>query len=307
MGEIVAAIFTTHVPRLMIHDPEARRAYMGKNVTTFYDAMEPLERERLRALEFDTFVLIDTHWFTTLEYVLNAQERLRGLYTSEELPQMIHEYAYDYPGDPELAAAIVEAARSGGLRAIASGYPTLPLHYPTLNVMHYFNPGATRRVLSMGVCQTARISNDVAFGVAMGAAIRASDRRVVLIAAGGMSHRFWDYDNVLQHASASPDDISSLANRLYDEKLMEWFSVGTPRRDSARRPRVSRRMFARGTLLALPDDGGRDGRRGVELARRAVRTLRSRARNRPGNFLFRPAHRRGASGRAGAGGRSELK
>ena len=26
MGEIVAAIFTTHVPRLMIHDPEARRA-----------------------------------------------------------------------------------------------------------------------------------------------------------------------------------------------------------------------------------------------------------------------------------------
>ena len=143
MGEIVAAIFTTHVPRLMIHDPEARRAYMGKNVTTFYDAMEQLERERLRSLEFDTFVLIDTHWFTTLEYVLNAQQRLRGVYTSEELPQMIHEYAYDYPGDPELAATIVEAARAAGLRAIASTYPTLPLHYPTLNVMHYFNPGAS--------------------------------------------------------------------------------------------------------------------------------------------------------------------
>jgi 3,4-dihydroxyphenylacetate 2,3-dioxygenase len=226
MGEVVAAIFTTHVPRLMIHDLEARRAYMGKNVTTFYDAMERLERERLRALEFDTFVLIDTHWFTTLEYVLNAQERLHGLYTSEELPQMIHEYAYDYPGDPELAAAIAETARAGGLRAIAPGYPTLPLHYPTLNVMHYFNPGARRRVLSIGVCQTAGIPNDVAFGAAMGAAIRASNRRVVLIAAGGMSHRFWDYDNALQHASASPDDISSLANRLYDEKLMEWFKSG---------------------------------------------------------------------------------
>ena len=121
MGEIVAAIFTTHVPRLMIHDPEARRAYMGKNVTTFYDAMESLERERLRALEFDTFVLIDTHWFTTLEYVLNAQERLRGLYTSEELPQMIHEYAFDYPGDPELAAAIglLDPARLGTREIVA--------------------------------------------------------------------------------------------------------------------------------------------------------------------------------------------
>lgn len=226
MGEIVAAIFTTHVPRLMIHDPEARRAYMGKNVTTFYDAMEALERERLRALDFDTFVLIDTHWFTTLEYVLNAQPRLRGLYTSEELPQMIHDYAYDYAGEPELAAAIAESAKRHQVRAIAASYSTLPLHYPTLNVMHYFNPEAKRRVLSIGVCQTANIANDLAFGAAMGEAIRAARRRVVLVAAGGMSHRFWDYDRVLAHASASPEDISSLANRLYDEKLMEWFKSG---------------------------------------------------------------------------------
>jgi 3,4-dihydroxyphenylacetate 2,3-dioxygenase len=226
MGDIVAAIFTTHVPRLMIHDPEARRAYMGQNVTTFYHAMEQLEREHLRHLDFDTFVLIDTHWFTTLEYVLNAQVRLHGLYTSEELPQMIHEYSYDYPGDPELAAAIVEAARAAGLRAIAASYPTLPLHYPTLNVMHYFNPGGRRAVLSMGVCQTARIENDLAFGAALGGAIRASTRRAVLIAAGGLSHRFWDYDHALQRASASPDNISSLTNRLYDEKLMEWFKSG---------------------------------------------------------------------------------
>src|ERR1700682_2014242 len=90
------------------------------------------------------------------------------------------------------------------------------------------HPGAARRFLSVGVCQTARIPNDLALGAAMGSAIRASNRRVVLIAAGGMSHRFWDYDNVLQHASASPDDISSLANRLYDEKLMEWFGFGWP-------------------------------------------------------------------------------
>ncbi len=226
MGEITAAIFTTHVPRLMIHDLEARRAYMGNNVTTFYDAMEALERERLRALRFDTFVLIDTHWFTTIEYVINAQERLRGIYTSEELPQMIHEYGYDYQGDPELAASIVETARARGLRAIAPNYSTLPLHYPTLNVMHYFNPQAQRGVLSMAVCQTAKIVNDLAFGVAMGEAIRASSKRVVLVAAGGMSHRFWDYDNVLAHASASPDDISSLANRLYDEKIVEWFKFG---------------------------------------------------------------------------------
>src|SRR2546422_5169955 len=133
MGDVVAAIFTTHVPRLMIFDRAEREAYMRGRVTTFYDAMEALERERLRSLEFDSFVLIDTHWFTTLEYVLNAHERLQGIYTSEELPNMLHDLSYDYAGDPELAQAICESARGAKLRAVASAHRNLPVHYPTLN------------------------------------------------------------------------------------------------------------------------------------------------------------------------------
>ncbi len=226
MGEVAAAIFTTHVPRLMITDLAARKAYMGKNVTTFYDAMPHLERERLRALEFDTFVLIDSHWFTTLEYILNAHQRLAGVYTSEELPQMLHDLEYDYRGDPELARAIEASAHAHQMRAVASAARNLPLHYPTLNVMYYFNPEQRRRVLSISVCQTASVQNDLAFGAALGDAIRASNRRVVIVASGGMSHRFWDYDRILDHASADPADISSTANRIYDEKIMEWFRAG---------------------------------------------------------------------------------
>jgi 3,4-dihydroxyphenylacetate 2,3-dioxygenase len=226
MGAIVAAVFTTHVPRLMIRDPEARRAYMGKNVSTFYDAMAEVERDRLRGLAFDGFVLVDTHWFTTLEWVLNAHPRLHGVYTSEELPEMLHEHAYDYPGDPELAAAIAETARGAGLRALASAHRGLPVHYPTLNVMSYFNPDASRRVLTMGVCQTTSVDNDLAFGAAVGDAIRRSDRRVVLVASGGLSHRFWDYDHIRERASASPDDVSSPENRAWDERVMAWFRAG---------------------------------------------------------------------------------
>ena len=127
MGEVVAAILTTHVPRLMITDLAARKAYMGKNVTTFYDGMPQLERERLRDLEFDTFVLIDTHWFTTLEYILNAHERLAGVYTSEELPQMLHDLKYDYPRRsrtrerdcPKRAVAQDARGRIGGAKSPA--------------------------------------------------------------------------------------------------------------------------------------------------------------------------------------------
>ncbi len=227
MGEVAAAIFTTHVPRLTIRDPAARRAYMGRNVSTFYDAMDRLYRERLRALDFDTFVLFDSHWFTTLDYVINAHPRLSGLYTSEELPEMLHEMAYDYQGDPELARAIEQAARGRGMHAVASAHRNLPIHYPTLTVMAYFNPPpAARRVLSIGVCQTASIENDLNFGGALADAVRAGNRRVVLVASGGMSHKFWDYDHAREHASASPDDISTPENRAFDQRIMEWFRAG---------------------------------------------------------------------------------
>jgi 3,4-dihydroxyphenylacetate 2,3-dioxygenase len=227
MGEVAAAIFTTHVPRLTIRDPAARRAYMGRNVSTFYEAMERLERERLRDLEFDTFVLFDAHWFTTLEYVINAHPRLEGIYTSEELPEMVHDMPYDYAGDPELAGLIEQAARERGMYALASDHRNLPIHYPTLTVMAYFNPpNESRRVLSIGVCQTASVENDLKFGAAVGAAVSAGKRRVVLVASGGLSHKFWDYDHARQHASASPDDISSPANRAFDERIMEWFRSG---------------------------------------------------------------------------------
>ncbi|SRR5579875_82259 len=226
MAEVAAAIFTTHVPRLMIRDPAARKAYMGRDVSTFYDAMERLERERLRHLKFDTFLLFDTHWFTTLDYVINAHPRLSGIYTSEELPAMLHDLPYDYAGDPELAGAIERAARERGMHALASAHRNLPIHYPTLTVMAYLNPQANRAVLSVGVCQTASVVNDLNFGAAIGEALRTIDRRVVLVASGGLSHKFWDYDHARERASASPDDISSADNRAFDERIMRWFRAG---------------------------------------------------------------------------------
>ena len=189
---IAAGLFSTHVPRLMILDPEARRAYMGADVTTFYDALPQIKRERIDPLDFDTFVVIDTHWHSTLEFILNAHERHAGIYTSDEIPWMIHEYAYDHPGDPELAAAIAAEAKARGVPAEAAAHRGLPVHYGTLNPMHYYNPGpAKKRVLPVSVLDTAEIEPNLRFGEAIAAAAERIGRRVLLVASGGMSHRFW--------------------------------------------------------------------------------------------------------------------
>jgi len=226
MGHIVAAIFTTHVPRLMILDDTARKAYMGRGVTTFYAAMEQLYRERLAGLDFDTFLIFDTHWFSTIQYVLNAAPRLEGVYTSEEVPELVHEHEYQYEGDSDLAHTIATTAKQKGLRAFASTYRGMPIHYPTLVPMAYFNPQRNRRVLSMGVCQIAAVENDVAFGQTVGEGVKQSDRRVVIVAAGGLSHRFWEYNTVLEHTGADPAHISSPQNREYDERIMDLFRQG---------------------------------------------------------------------------------
>ncbi len=48
-------------------------------------------------------MVLDSHWATTVEFVVTAQERRAGLFTSEEPPRGITRMPYDYPGDPELA------------------------------------------------------------------------------------------------------------------------------------------------------------------------------------------------------------
>lgn len=227
MGSIVAGLFTTHIPRLMITDPEQRRAYMGDDLSTFWDALEAVRRERIAPLEPDTFVIVDTHWHSTLEFVVNAHERLTGIYTSDEIPWMIHDYRYDYPGDPELAALIVDEAAKRGVPALASAHQGLPVHYGTLNPMHYYNPGPRKgRVLSISVLDTAEVEPNLRFGEAIASAVARSDRRVILVASGGMSHRFWPLAVIRERASADPRDISSAELRGWDDRIMEHWKHG---------------------------------------------------------------------------------
>ena len=224
---LVAGLFSTHVPRLMILDPEARRAYMGKDVTTFYDALEEIRVKRIALLDFETFVIIDTHWHTTLDFVINAHERLAGVYTSDEIPDMLHEYAYDYRGDPDLAAAIVAEGQAAGIPVVASAHNGLPVHYGTLNPMHYYNPPPhKKRVLSISVCDTAEVEPNLALGEAIARAARRVDRRVLLIGSGGMSHRFWPLATIRKRASADPKDVSSPQLREWDERIMAWWRAG---------------------------------------------------------------------------------
>ena len=60
----------------------------------------------------------------------------------------------------------------------------------------------------------------------MGDAIADSDRKVVLIASGAMSHTFWPLRKLRDHEAAGPEHIFTPQAAAADAERLEWFAAG---------------------------------------------------------------------------------
>ncbi len=203
MGEIVGAAFVSHVPPLVLPE-EIRRQLNDGEDTRLYAGLHQLREEKLAPLQVDTILVIDTHWFTTIEHIVASHSRRQGLYTSEELPRGMAQMPYDFPGDPELAEAWESAANDiDNTWITAIDDPYLPVHYPTINLLPFLQGG--EKWVSAGVCQTADEHDFMLFGQLLAHAIAQTDRRVVILASGGLSHKFWPLREFRDHEASNPD------------------------------------------------------------------------------------------------------
>ncbi len=225
MGEIVAASLFGHQPAIMA--PEPLRKLMGRGRDTTLVTSIPAYRARLDAAGVDTFVVFDTHWLTTIEHVVAGAHHFEGTFTSEELPTLICDYRYDYPGAPALAAKVAELAGPAAVRLTNATSKHLPVHYATLNLLHWLR--RDERVLSVSVCQTGELHNWLGLGELLARAVRATDHRVALFASGGMSHRFWPMDVILKKGAWDPQNVHSDAARLFDQRILELWGAGDHR------------------------------------------------------------------------------
>jgi len=223
MGEIVGAGFLSHAPTIMFPKKMRFALNEGREIS-LVPGLNRLRSEVLDRLKPDTILVFDTHWFTTVEFVINSHARRQGRYTSEELPRGMSLIPYDMKGDRDLAESISNHVNAQGVRCHASDDPELPINYPTINIAHFLNKGEAW--LSMGVCQTAQDHNFLAVGEGIASAIAQSGKRVVLIASGGMSHRFWPLDELEKHESSDPSHIITPEARAADEKRLDWWQQG---------------------------------------------------------------------------------
>jgi aromatic ring-opening dioxygenase catalytic subunit (LigB family) len=109
-------------------------------------------------------------------------------------------------------------------RVLACDDPYLPVHYATTNLLPFLQ--RDEAWLSIGVCQTGTPEDWLLAGELLAQAIAGLDRRVVLLASGGLSHRFWPLREFAQHEAATLENIRTVEARAADEHVIDRLEHG---------------------------------------------------------------------------------
>jgi 3,4-dihydroxyphenylacetate 2,3-dioxygenase len=226
MGEVAGAGLLAHVPTIMLPRAERMELNEGKEIS-LVPGLERLRREVFEALDYDTVVVLDSHWHTTVEFVVAAHSVRAGLFTSDELPRGMCRIPYDWRGDPGLAHAIAAHADEHGTWITAIDDPYLPVHYATVNLWTYLGRGlAGKRWVSVSTAQTGETEDFLRVGRALRAALAFTSRKVLLIASGAMSHTFWSLRELRAHEASDPGHIRTEAARAADLERIGWLRAG---------------------------------------------------------------------------------
>ncbi len=227
MGEIVGVGLISHAPTIMFDESARFEINEGKEIS-LVPGLVKLRKEVFDRVQPDTIVIVDSHWFTTVEHVLSAHAHRSGRMTSSELPRGMSGIPYDYDGDPELARLAAHLGDELGTPTHASDDEYLPVYYATINLVHYLHKD--EKVMSISVVQTGEPDDFLTMGRAIGEAVSRLDRRVVILASGGMSHTFWPLSQIPKHEASDPVHIITPEARAADEERLEWMQQGDHRR-----------------------------------------------------------------------------
>jgi 3,4-dihydroxyphenylacetate 2,3-dioxygenase len=226
MGEVVGAGLLAHVPTIMLPRAERLELNEGQEIS-LVPGLERLRAEVFETLDYDTVLVFDSHWFTTVEFVISSHEVRAGLFTSDELPRGMCRIPYDWRGDPELAHATAALGDKHGTWITAIDDPYLPLHYGTVNLWTYLGRGLDARWVSVSnTAETGDTEDFLRAGRAIAEAIAQTDRRVLLLASGALSHRFWSLRELRAHEASDPRHIRTDEARAADAERIAWLQAG---------------------------------------------------------------------------------
>jgi 3,4-dihydroxyphenylacetate 2,3-dioxygenase len=172
--------------------------------------------DEVARLRPDAIIIASAHWFTTFHHYVGGAARLAGVLTATEAPDLVRNIAYQYPGDPELARAMVAAGGRASVSTVLTDEPTLPLDYGFVIPLRYLTPRADVPIVPISLCYLADLSETLRWGRAIGCAVRGVSRRVVLAVTGALSYRL----------VRGPERWPEPEARALDDRMMDLFTAG---------------------------------------------------------------------------------
>jgi 3,4-dihydroxyphenylacetate 2,3-dioxygenase len=224
MGELTGVYLAAHTPRYCTK----AAAFEGKLAhPDFRELRDGLiaQGEHLAALKPDVIIINSCHLVSTFSTLVDGTPRHRGTLTAQEAPDLIAGVEFDFPGEPELASAIVERGRAAGHLCGLVDDPHYPLDYGTvMPVVCYLDRSGSIPVVPISVTLLNDLEECHRWGRYVVRSLKESERRGVFVASGALSHRLvrgperWPLP---QHMERDKDFARKLASGEYEELWRE--------------------------------------------------------------------------------------
>lgn len=205
---IVGAFIVPHPPIII---PEIGRGQEEKTQKTL-DAYEEVAK-RIEQLQPDTIVVTTPHSIIYSDYIhLSPGRKAEGSFKDFGASNVNMKVDYD----EELVQAIISIAEEKGISAGTKGERSKLLDHGTMVPLYFVNQHYTRyKLVRIGLSGLPLLTH-YEFGRCIATAVQESDKRVVLIASGDLSHKLKE---------DGPYGLS-LEGPIFDEEITEAMAVG---------------------------------------------------------------------------------
>lgn len=233
-GRIVAGALAPHPPHLVYaanppqNEPRAECGW--ENLRWGYERLSA----DLATAEPEVLVVLSPHWQTYVGTHFLGVPSFKSLSVDPIFPNLFR-YHYDLTVDVELAEGICAAAESRGLVTSMMRNPDFRVDYGTIVSCHLARPAWDLPIVSISSCRSTAFYNvdvmqeqTLQLAEATVDAIRASGKRVALLASNSLSHRHFVTESPVPE-DMSQEHVYNHHQYLWDMRVIEQLKTGKTR------------------------------------------------------------------------------
>lgn len=204
---VVYSMLTPHVPSIC-HEENAPDFQLG-----MVSAMKDVSK-KIAELKPDAIVLVSCHWPSTFHHYVDCTPEHKGILTAIECPDLISDVPYYWPGDAELANALVKAGEEANLQVAGFNDPHYMWDYGSVVPLRYLVPNEDIPVVNLSVTLAASLEETYKWGQVIKKVIDESGKRVVFMSSGALSH------NLVRGRENKP----TISEHALDKQFVEFIS-----------------------------------------------------------------------------------